>query len=232
MLELNALCQRLGITLCGGHTEITDAVTRPVITGMLVGTVDRSRLIKKQNMTQGDSVLLTKCIAVEGTSIIAREFHEKLKSLGMPEEEIDICAQLIKQLSIVEEAKMATESKGTTAMHDVTEGGLATALEELSLAGKHQIRIEMEKIPILPQTEHICRLLDLHPLGLIGSGSLIICCASESCHDLMKKIKSTGIEITKIGEVMGQGTGITASIHDKSTPWPRFEVDELTKLYR
>jgi len=231
MLELNTLCQSWGITLCGGHTEITDAVTRPIITGMLVGTVDRSRLIRKQNITRGDCVLLTKGIAIEGTSIIAREFSEKLKLLGMTKKEISICAQYLKNMSILEEANIAAESNGTTAMHDVTEGGLATALEELSQAGKHQIRIEMEKIPVLPQTEHICRLLDLNPLGLIGSGSLIICCEKDSCNELMKKIKNAGIEIAKIGEVVGQGTGVIASSHDKPIPWPQFEVDELTKLY-
>lgn len=231
MLELNTLCRGLGISLCGGHTEMTDAVTRPVITGMLVGTVDRSRLIRKQNVSQGDCVLLTKGIAIEGTSIIAREFNEKLKLLGIPEDEIDICKQFLKQLSIVEEARIAAENNGTTAMHDVTEGGLATAIDELSQAGKHQIRIEMEKIPILPHTEKICRLLDLNPLGLIGSGSLIICCAKDSCNDLMQKIKNAGLEITKIGEVVGQGTGVIASNHDEPIPWPQFEVDELTKLY-
>ena len=78
-------------------------------------------------MTRGDGVLLTKGIAIEGTSIIAREFNKKLKLLGMPEDEIDICKQYLKQLSIVEEARIAAESNGTTAMHDVTEGGLATA---------------------------------------------------------------------------------------------------------
>ena len=47
----------------------------------------------------------------------------------------------------------------------------------------------------------------------------------------MQKIKNAGIEVTKIGEIVGQGTGVMASNHDKPVPWPRFEVDELTKLY-
>ena len=47
----------------------------------------------------------------------------------------------------------------------------------------------------------------------------------------MQKIKTAGIEIAIIGEVVGQGTGVIASNHDKPIPWPQFEVDELTKLY-
>ena len=74
MHDLQSICRKWKITLCGGHTEITDSVNRPVITGMLVGTVLRKNLIDKRNMKKGDQLLLTKAIAVEGTAIIAREF--------------------------------------------------------------------------------------------------------------------------------------------------------------
>ena len=69
--ELKEYCRLWQITLCGGHTEITDAVTRPVVTGMMAGTVTRQKLIDKRNMAPGDRVLLTKGVAVEGTAIIA-----------------------------------------------------------------------------------------------------------------------------------------------------------------
>ena len=79
MHELESVCRRWSITLCGGHTEITDAVTRPVITGMLAGTVSKNHLIDKRNISPGDHVLLTKAVAVEGTAIIAREFSDRLR---------------------------------------------------------------------------------------------------------------------------------------------------------
>ena len=81
--ELKTFCQQWDITLCGGHTEITDAVTRPVVTGMMAGTVARHDLIDKRNMAPGDRILLTKGVAVEGTAIIAREFGDRLIELGM-----------------------------------------------------------------------------------------------------------------------------------------------------
>ena len=43
LADLRAVCGRWGITLCGGHTEITDAVTRPVVSGMLAGTARGGR---------------------------------------------------------------------------------------------------------------------------------------------------------------------------------------------
>ncbi|MDM8536230.1 HAD-IA family hydrolase [Desulfobacterales bacterium HSG17] len=229
--DLKDVCRKWNITLCGGHTEISDAVNRPVISGMLAGTVNKSGLIDKQNVKTGDRVLLTKGLAVEGTTIIAREFEEKLIALGIKEKEIDTCRNFLSQISILEEAKIAAGLKGTTAMHDVTEGGLATALEELSIAAGHRIKVQMENIPVFPQTMTMCELLDIHPLGLIASGSLIICCREEICKDLIAKIFKAGIKVTYIGEVMEPGQGIDAFYEGESVEWPKFETDEITGLF-
>jgi hydrogenase maturation factor len=231
MYELKEVCSQWGITLCGGHTEITDAVTRPVVTGMLAGTVAKQNLIDKRNIRSGDRVLLTKGVAVEGTSIIGREFGTRLKELGMGETEIETCKGFLSHISILEEARIASSSDGTSAMHDVTEGGVATALEELSIAGRHRIRIHLDQIPILPETEKICRLLDIHPLGLIGSGSLLICCRQNAADSLIQNIQERGTEVTCIGEVTKQGSGIEAFTNGHPAEFPRFDVDEITRLF-
>lgn len=74
--ELSDSCSRLGISLCGGHTEVTDAVSRPVVCGTMVGTVDTGEVFLKGNVGEGDSIVLTKGLAVEGTSLIAMEFPD------------------------------------------------------------------------------------------------------------------------------------------------------------
>ncbi len=229
--ELKVFCGKWDITLCGGHTEITDAVTRPVVTGMMAGTVRRNRLIDKRNMAFGDRVLLTKGVAVEGTAIIAREFGDRLKSLGMKRSEIDTGRRFLADISIITEARIAAASGATSAMHDVTEGGLATALEELSIAGGHQIRIDMDSIPVYAQTAKICQLLEIDPLGLIGSGSLLICCRKAACEDLISAIGKAGVKVTCIGDVLAPGRGITAEKDNQPTPWPQFETDEITRLF-
>ena len=231
MHELESMCRRWNITLCGGHTEITDAVSRPVITGMMVGTVTKDRLIDKCNIQPGDSVLLTKAIAVEGTAVIAKDHGDRLRALGMPESEVEAGKQLLSAISILEEAKIASDSGWGTAMHDVTEGGLSTALTELSIAGGYGIQINMDDIPVFPLTEKICRLLHIDPLGLIGSGSLLICCRRNKSDPLMKKIKSAGIDIARIGEVVAAGCGIKAVSKTGTATWPSFKVDEITRLY-
>lgn len=229
--DLKRFCQKLEITLCGGHTEITDAVNRPVITGMMAGTVARKDLIDKRQMRTADRILLTKAVAVEGTAIIAREFGSRLKSLGMPAAQITACKGFLDSISIIPEARIAAASPATTAMHDVTEGGIATALEELSTAGRHRLRVYPNRIPVFPETRLIGSLMGIDPLGLIGSGSLLITCSAEGCRELLQALKKAGIQVAQIGEVLEDGVGVEAVVDGQPAEWPTFEVDEIARLF-
>jgi len=229
--DLKTHCNNWGITLCGGHTEITDAVTRPVICGMMVGTVTKSNLIDKRNIQPGDLILITKAVAVEGTSLIAREFDHRLEGMGMARSEIERCQSFLNQISILTEARIAQRIPGVCAMHDVTEGGVATAISELGIAGKHSLKIDLDKIPIYPETQKISDLLGIDPLGLIGSGCLLICCRKEDCARLIDEVQKADINITIIGEVIESGEEIKALRGDQVVSWPKFDADEITRLF-
>ena len=235
MNELRQAARQHGLLLCGGHTEITDAVTRPVVVAQAAGTVPRRNLVDKLGMRGGDKILLTKGMAVEGTCIIAREFPQKLRRMGMSAREIEKCRQFLNDpgISILKEARIATRSGRVTAMHDVTEGGAATALEELSAAGGRRIRVFVDRIPVLKETRRICGLLNMNPLGLIGSGSLLICCERDYCEELLRSIREAGVAATCIGEVLEKGAGIEAVDlkKGKAAELPHFEVDEIARLF-
>lgn len=229
--ELADSCRRWEITLCGGHTEITDAVTRPVVSGMMAGTVRRASLIYKQGMAAGDHILFTKAAAVEGTAIISREFGSRLRALGMAAAEIEAGKALLDRISIIPEARIAAASAGTSAMHDVTEGGIATALEELSAAGGFGLRVAADRIPVFPETRKLGRLLRIDPLGLIGSGSLLICCRPGAQARLEATLRRVGIRVTAIGTVGLRGEGVRAFRDGRPVRWPSFEVDEIARLF-
>lgn len=231
MRELAHVSRAHEVSLCGGHTEVTDAVNKPVVVGQLVGTVASEDLIDKCRMKQGDQILLTKSIAVEGTGLLAKEFPQQLQLLGMSGSEIERCQELLFQpgISILKEAAIAAATKKVTAMHDVTEGGLATAFRELGAAGKHRLQVIVDDISILPETCRLCELLQLDALGLIGSGSLLIVCQQDSCQDLISRIDRAGIRVCRIGQVLEKGSGIEALRQGKSILWPEFEVDEVTR---
>ncbi len=230
MRDIQAVCAECGISLCGGHTEITDAVSRPLAVGTVAGTAVAAELLDKRQMREGDLVLLTKGVAVEGTGLLAREFGGRLTKAGITAAEIAKAARFLDRIGILEEARVARSFRGVSALHDVTEGGLATAVRELGAAGGRRLRLHMEKIPVYPQTRRVCEALGLDPLGLIGSGSLLITCSPSDAGSLVTAMGAAGIEITEIGEVLGLGEGIEALKEGASVEWPLFTRDEVSRL--
>ena len=115
-------------------------------------------------------------------------------------------------------------------MHDVTEGGLATAVRELGAAGGRRLRLHMERIPVYPETRRLCVALGLDPMGLIGSGSLLVTCSPADADAVLQAVAAEGIEIAVIGEVLGHGEGIEAVQEGAPVEWPRFERDEVSRL--
>ncbi len=228
--DIQEVCAAYGISLCGGHTEITDAVSRPLVVGMMAGTVVAGRLIAKHRMQEGDRILMTKGVAVEGTGLVAREFPHRLAREGMTQAEIVDCAAFLEQMGILEEARVARSVAGVTALHDVTEGGLATAVRELGAAGGRRLRVHMDRIPIYAQTARVCSILGIDPLGLIGSGSLLITCSAVDAGSLAAAIAAIGIEIADIGEVLEPGEGVEAYSEGVPVAWPYFARDEVSRL--
>ena len=219
-----------GVALVGGHTEITDAVNRPVVSTTMFGTVRRGELRDKRGARTGDEVILTKGVAVEGTALLAHELRSRLAVLGMTEEELRACGRLLEQVSVVPEARIASGFAGVRALHDVTEGGLATALRELAAASGRGVVVQRERIPVLPETRRLCDLLGADPLGLIGSGSLLVCCRPEESAALLAALRAAGIAAAVIGSLGERGAGVTARERGRPAPWPAFAADEAARL--
>ena len=242
LAALNGLrdaCAEHGIAICGGHTEVTDAVCRPVISGTMIGVAPSGRLVDMRKTRPGDALLLTKRVAVEGTALLAFELGDDLRRLGMTDDELAACRDLRDLLSIFTEATIAAGLPAVSGMHDVTEGGLATALLELAEADGHALEVDADAIPLYPQTQRLCELLKVDPLGLIGSGSLLITCAEDGAESLLSTLGAAGVEATRIGRVLeplaagaaaGGGQTVRAHRGGAAVPWPSFDVDEIARV--
>jgi HAD superfamily hydrolase (TIGR01509 family) len=239
MEGLRCECAAQHIVLCGGHTEITDAVTRPVISGTMLGTAPVGGLVDLRSMRTGDALLLTKRLAVEGTALLAAEMGAELARRGLRQDELVACLALRERLSVVAEASLAAVHAGVNGMHDVTEGGLATAVLELAEASCHVIEVNVDAIPVYQETRRLCELLGVDPLGLIGSGSLLIACAEWQSEDLLAVLAMAGIEAARIGKVLGPlagrataapGDAVRATRDGESVDWPVFDVDEVARI--
>jgi len=228
--DLAAAADAEGIVMAGGHTEVTPAVVRPTISATMLGTLLRKDLRRKKSVRPGDRVVITKELAIEGTVLLAEESGEHLRALGMSDAELAACRDLQPQSSIVPEARIAARSASVHAMHDITEGGLATAIRELAAASGHGVTVHREHIPVAPLSRRVCDLLGADPLGLIASGSLLICCAPEGLEELLAALRAQGIAATELGVVTEEGAGVTALDRGRPAPWPGFAVDEAARL--
>lgn len=95
-----------GVDVLGGHTEVTDAVTRPVISATVVAKAARESLISSARMEPGDDLVMTKWAGLEGTSIIAADCEERAREVLTPEEWGRACA-LKDCLSVTRDAAIA-----------------------------------------------------------------------------------------------------------------------------
>ena len=229
--QIRTVCDQLGIVVIGGHTEITQAVTRPLVCGSMIGTVSKTGLKQKERIESGDTIVMTKTAGNEGTAIIAREFPELLSENGVSGETIGTAAGFLERLSVIPEARIGASNPSVRAMHDVTEGGVATAIFEISAAGGRGIDVILDKILVDPITDHLCRVCGLDPLGLIGSGSLLTVIGTDAVDDYLGALGGAGIQAAVIGRVTSREAGVRATLQGKPVVLPRFEADEIVRMF-
>jgi hydrogenase expression/formation protein HypE len=230
--QASQACQALGIALCGGHTEITYGLDRPVAVGLMLGEVEKEDLICTAGARVGDDVILTKGIAIEGTAVLAREMAEPLTA-SVGAELVARGRRFLKEpgISVVRDAQIVCQAGRPHAMHDPTEGGVATGLWELAWASGTRIEVDLARIPVLPETSAFCQVLDLDPLGLIASGALLVAAAPGESVRMVETLTAVGIRASVIGKVRAGEAGVQARTADGLVPLPLFERDELARLF-
>lgn len=233
MGDVRTTCEELGIALGGGHTEITQGLDRPILVGQMLGEVAPTRLVRKTRIAIGDQILLARGVAIEGTAILAREKSEQLRDRV----DADVLARAARFLidpgiSVVSAALAAAHvGEGVHAMHDPTEGGLATGLFELVAPTGLGLRVIREHIPVFPETETICNALALDPLKLIASGALLIAVAPDGADSVLSAIEATGIPVAVIGEVRPLSGGITIVTNGNVEPLTPAVRDEIARAF-
>jgi hydrogenase maturation factor len=232
--EMADACRELGVALIGGHTEVTAGLPRPVVVGAMLGEVAKDRLVTTAGARPGDAVLLTKGVPLEGASIIARERGEEAVRRGVPAASVARARAFLHRpgISVVPEATAACGAARVHAMHDPTEGGLATACWELAQAGDVGLRIERERIPVLPEGGELCRAFGLDPLGTIASGALLAAVDPVDAGAVIGACERAGIPCVVIGRVTPREEGVTVVTGDgRVETMPSFPQDEISRLF-
>jgi hydrogenase expression/formation protein HypE len=204
MEEAGEAASKLGVEIIGGHTEVTSAVNRIVISTTALGKVQKDRIVRSSGAKAGDDVIMTKWAGLEGTSIIASDKAHELEAVLTPEE-IESAMSFIDNISVVEEGVTAGEF-GASSMHDVTEGGILGAAWEIAESSGKGIDIYIDKIPVREVTKKICSFYGIDPYRLISSGSMLITASKGA--ELVRLLEEKGIPAVIIGRITEAGRNI------------------------
>ena len=222
LTQVRDTCREIGCSLIGGHTEITPGLPHSMVVGTMLGRVD-GRPLTTGGLRDGDLVGMTRHAGLEGTSIVLAEHGDRLREVhgadAFPGSEEILAGNW---LLVAPEAMRAAACPGVTALHDVTEGGVGEALHEMAVASDLAIDVRREAIPVLPETATICADLGIDPLGLIGSGSLLVGCTEAGRQEVETAFGEQDVPLRWIGRA-------TAAKGVPGSTVPRFPRDELLK---
>jgi hydrogenase maturation factor len=223
-LQISRTAKSLGITIIGGHTEVTPRLERPIV--VTTAFTYAKSFVSAADAQKEDSLMLTKSAGIEGTVILsytANKFTESINDTTV------FVTKFFKKLSVVNEAEDAFRTGYVHAMHDCTEGGVLGAVYEMSSASKLGFEIFEEEIPVANETKRLCKALKLNPLKLISSGALLLAVEPGKEERVRDALKRIGVPVATIGRLLQKrrilvhATGIEEDI--KSAP-----VDELWKI--
>ena len=210
--------------IIGGHTEVTDAVTRMVVSIPALGKARENKVVTTSGARPDDDIIITKYAATEGTAILANLLGEYLeKRIG--KETVAKARRLIGSISVLKEGLIAAEF-GAASMHDITEGGVLGAVWELCRASGFGAVVFKDRIPLMDETKVICECLGLDPLRLISSGSMLITCKDGD--GLVERLQESGIQSCIIGKITQEASCFIVD-GEKTLKIDPPESDELYK---
>lgn len=230
--QLHGACQEMGVSIIGGHTEISSGLDRPILVGTMIGEVDPQNLVTPRGARPGDRILLTKGVPIEATAILVREFPERLDAYLSPEEIEQAKAFLYNPgISVLKDAQTAIKAGKVTAMHDPTEGGLCSALWELAQASNTALVVDPLTAHVPPLSSRVCQAFGMNPLAAIASGALLLTAPEQHVENICQALGADNILCMEIGFVEAGTPAVWQQTESGRQSLPLPDRDEIAKIF-
>lgn len=225
MQEIQYSAAKYHMDILSGHTEITNAVSRPVVTLTGVGKGKHQKYIRTSTAKPNQDIVVTKWIGLQGTAILTKQKEEELL-LRYPRHLIETVKAFDEMESVIPEAATAVKS-GVSAMHDVSEGGIFGALWEMADSAGVGLTIDLKKLPIKQETIEICEYFHINPYALLSGGSLLI--ATDNGHDFVKELEKQNIHAAVVGKTNDSNDRVVTNGEETRFLEPP-KMDEIYKV--
>ncbi len=222
--SMRGALERTGVALVGGHTELTDAVRQPVVVGQMMGFSTERQIVRTGGASAGDVIVQVGPAPVEAAAVLADAAEERG---GVDPALLEKARNAVREpgISVVESALLAAEH-GASALHDPTEGGLATGLLELADASGVAIRLEQSRVIWFEPGRAVCAAVGADPWGALASGALLAAFPRKDVDAACRALDASGFAAAQIG-VAEPGRG--ANLNDGS-PLQVFDRDEVARV--
>jgi hydrogenase expression/formation protein HypE len=230
MHDASRAAQEVGASIVGGHTGYSAGLSRPLVAVTALGSASGREPVRTGGAKVGDGVLVTKGIALEGTAILAQDFADVARGLGLSDEELEVGHCVMAEVSVLPEALVLAEN-GVTAMHDVTHLGILGTLLEIAQLSAAGIEVAFSRLPIPRIVSGFARAFRFDPLQMISSGTLAVTVSPERVARVSAVLEELGTPFAFVGHVT-DGAGVRV-LKDGGTIQHteiRCEEDELARI--
>ncbi len=176
--SMAAAAKEAGVEIVAGDTKVIEGKGGIYINTAGIGEIEREG-ISISACREGDVLLLSGNLGEHHSAIMSHrmEIENDIKSDCAPLK--DIVGNLI------------AAGIDIHCMRDVTRGGLATVLNEVSASSSCKVEIEEKALPISTQVRGFCEILGLDPLYMANEGKLIAVVSEQDAPRALQIMKES-----------------------------------------
>lgn len=195
MKQIAAAAKAHGMKVLDVCVQVLEAVARPQY--ILTGFGKKEKSGGQSILQPGQELVVTKWIGLSGTAALAEKYEQELSS-RYPLTLIDRAKEFRKLVGVEEEAR-AISHFGSCAMHNLTQGGIFTALWEMAERADVGLEVDLKKIPVKQETIEICEYFDINPYYFYSGGAMLV--GTDRAEALIALLAQKGIAAAVIGRV-------------------------------
>jgi len=212
---LGAEARKHRIAVLGGHTGAYDGIRIPIISSMCIGFAPAHEALGPKSISVGDRLLLAGWLCLE-SAWLAASVKPRVVGRFIGNRAMRRLSGRMRDLTPLPNA-LAALKLGAKHLHDVTEGGLASALQELSHVAGKSVVVEKGKLPFDDDSLNLITALGGDPLSASSFGALLIVASQRQAERMLSKQRAFRGPISLCGSFEKGGNAILLS-EGRKTP--------------
>jgi hydrogenase maturation factor len=231
MEQVCSAANELDVAVTTGHTGTYEGLSTMLGVCTGYGHVDKARLITPGDVKPGDHIVCIKPIGLEivvNFALTNKVLAEKLYGIQRTRE----LAKLVTMQSCIKEALLLAEIEGVHALHDATEGGLTSALNEMAEASNVGFNIRWEKLSFPEEVQVLreyYRLSDAEILSMSSTGTVLAAISPKARDKVENTLRQNRFEANLIGSFTREMRRVLIK-NGESTMFPRKANDPYARI--